>query len=454
MDQALGYNGGDQRSRSRSPSRRSMGDDDGYAPGRDGGAMYDAQGEFGSGHRRGRRGGRRRGRRGGRGRNRGIDYGPAGDDYADDFRREEGPMRDEGSRRTTGNDPNRNFENIVFVGNLSFDTTDEQLREFFQPVGEIVSAEIIRRRGRHRGMGTVEFATAAAVDEAIRRFNDVEFMGRTIFVKQDRPPPEPKQRAPAPASNSMLDRVQSNQFYDERDRQAPPPATFEAFILNLPYSFSWQDLKDLFRRAGDVRRADIELDYQGYSRGFGMVFYSTEAEMHRAIDMFNGFNLEGRVLEVREGRSNPQAAGADRGRGRRGSFQDAREPIRYDDNPADMSMPPQSASSMGDSRADDGYGSAAHFIEGVTPNGERGSLVFCSNLPVSTSANDLYELFESLGRVNRAELKFDANGLPTSEAVVDYDDIASADLCVSKLNNYNYGGNDLSVSYGQRATAN
>lgn len=456
MDQALGYNGGDQRSRSRSPGRRPI-DEDGYAPGRDGGMMYDSQGAFGSDHARGRRGGRRRGRRGGRGRGRngGLDYGPAAGDYpAEDFGR-----RDNESRRTTGNDPNRNFENTIFVGNLSFDTTSEELRNFFQPVGEIVSAEIVMRRGRHRGMGTVEFTNTSAVDEAIRRFNDVEFMGRTIFVKQDRPPPEPKQRAPPPLS--MNDRVQSNQFYDDRgydygnpQRMGQPPQSrgpqqplYEAFILNLPYSFSWQDLKDLFRQAGDVQRADIELDYQGYSRGFGMVFYATEADMLRAIDMFNGFNLEGRVLEVREGRSNQRGGEI----ARRGSFQEAREPLRYDDNQGGMPMPlpPQSSTSDAPPQSDN-YRSPTQFTEGVSANGERSSLVFCNNLPVSTSANDLYELFESLGRVSRAELKFDSNGLPTGEAVVDYDDIASADLCVSKLNNYNYGGNDLSVSYAQR----
>ncbi|SMN21937.1 similar to Saccharomyces cerevisiae YCL011C GBP2 Poly(A+) RNA-binding protein, involved in the export of mRNAs from the nucleus to the cytoplasm [Maudiozyma saulgeensis] len=426
MDQALGdyNNAGNQRSRSRSPSRRRMSFD-----------YSDAQGSFGGRPRRARRGGRRG--RGGRG---GFEYGSSRDSF-----------RDMPPRREMV--PERNYDNSIFIGNLSFDSTEDDLRDFFQPVGEIVSTEIIRRRGRHKGMGTVEFTNTAAVDDAINRFNNVNFMGRDLFIKQDQPPPN-KRAAPL----SIHERIQPNDaygannnydpYYDNQDYGfAPPPRkqvqppqerspAFEVFIINLPYSFSWQDLKDLFRECGNVLRADIDLDYNGYSKGFGNVFYGSEEEMFRAIDTFNGYNLQGRILEVREGRSNRQFR-----QPRRESYHETNDRLAYaerippeniNDNGLPLEQPPST------------------FTEGVIGNGERNSLVYCTGLPLSTSANDLYELFESLGRVHHAELSYDSTGAPTGAAVVDYEDISSADLCVSKLNNYNYGGQDLSVSFAQR----
>lgn len=477
MDQALGYNNeySHQRSRSRSPSNRRGSID-----------RNDSYGRFGARGFHGRRGGRggfrggRGGYRGGRGS--GYSFGGRRDDF-----RDMPPKRE------------RIYDNSIFIGNLSFDCTEDDLRDFFQSAGDIVSTEIITRRGRHKGMGTVEFTNQQAVDEAISRFNNVEFMGRELFIKQDQPPPNKRGDEP-----SMFDRIQPNDGYRNNTREdtiysgnqnnnpqdydynAPRQQrsqSYEVFILNLPFAFSWQNLKDLFRECGNVLRADIQLDYNGYSRGFGNVFYGTKEEMYRAIDTFNGYDLDGRILEVREGRSNQHH---DNGRNepyqdrhksypdrrdsypdRRDSYQERRGSYRDDDQQdffqdrnnqqleggnhfgnqpeqqfnQQIPQAPQEQSTHGPTK----------FTEGVTGNGERSSLVYCENLPLTTSTNDLYELFESLGRVQYAELKYDTTGAPTGIAIIDYDDINSADLCVNKLNNYNYGGQDLSVSFGQRS---
>jgi RNA recognition motif-containing protein len=57
----------------------------------------------------------------------------------------------------------------------------------------------------------------------------------------------------------------------------------------LPFHCQWQDLKDLFRQAGKIIRADVALGQDGRSRGFGTVVYATEADAERAVLMFNGF---------------------------------------------------------------------------------------------------------------------------------------------------------------------
>ena len=70
-------------------------------------------------------------------------------------------------------------------------------------------------------------------------------------------------------------------------------------MLQLPYRVRWQDLKDLFRKAGTVLRADVSLGPDNRSRGYGTVLLATAEDAGRAVDMFNGYSWQSRVLEVR-----------------------------------------------------------------------------------------------------------------------------------------------------------
>lgn len=80
--------------------------------------------------------------------------------------------------------------NKLFVGNLPFSVTSEQLQELFAPYGELVSAEVVTERhtGRSRGIGFVEYTTLEAAEAAKEALNNTEVEGRTIFVATARPP--------------------------------------------------------------------------------------------------------------------------------------------------------------------------------------------------------------------------------------------------------------------------
>jgi RNA recognition motif-containing protein len=79
----------------------------------------------------------------------------------------------------------------LFVGNLSYQTTEDQLADLFSQVGEVASATIVTDRdtGRSRGFGFIEMERDAAT-QAIERFNGYELNGRTINVNEARPRPE------------------------------------------------------------------------------------------------------------------------------------------------------------------------------------------------------------------------------------------------------------------------
>jgi RNA recognition motif-containing protein len=77
----------------------------------------------------------------------------------------------------------------LYVGNLSYDTTDQSLADLFASAGTVESAAVITDRdtGRSRGFGFVEMSSRSEGDAAIRDFNDKEIDGRTLVVNESRP---------------------------------------------------------------------------------------------------------------------------------------------------------------------------------------------------------------------------------------------------------------------------
>ena len=77
----------------------------------------------------------------------------------------------------------------LFVGNLNFKTSSEDLQELFGQVGEVQSASVVtdRETGRSRGFGFVEMASQEDGQRAIEQFNGKEFNGRNLTVNEARP---------------------------------------------------------------------------------------------------------------------------------------------------------------------------------------------------------------------------------------------------------------------------
>ena len=77
----------------------------------------------------------------------------------------------------------------LYVGNLSFDTTDSDLQRMFQEFGEVDSAQVVTDRdtGRARGFGFVEMANAEQAQAAIDALNGREVNGRPLTVNEARP---------------------------------------------------------------------------------------------------------------------------------------------------------------------------------------------------------------------------------------------------------------------------
>lgn len=89
----------------------------------------------------------------------------------------------------------------LFVGNLPYDATEEEIRQHFSAVGNLsyVSIPLDRETGRKRGFAFVEFADEQQAQAAIRQFNNQPFKGRPLAVNEARA----KEAGPRPAGGGF-----------------------------------------------------------------------------------------------------------------------------------------------------------------------------------------------------------------------------------------------------------
>ncbi|KAG0269863.1 hypothetical protein DFQ27_001707 [Actinomortierella ambigua] len=118
----------------------------------------------------------------------------------------------------------------VFVGNLSFQTTKEELAEHFSKPTPALKADIITRNVRSLGYGFVAFETLAQAEEAVKRYNQSELSGRTINVevakpKVEHPPREPKPRNRSKKSKAAAAAAADGDSNDAANPEAAPTGT-------------------------------------------------------------------------------------------------------------------------------------------------------------------------------------------------------------------------------------
>ena len=85
----------------------------------------------------------------------------------------------------------------IYVGNLPYSVTDDDLRDLFSEYGELVSADVVKDKfsGQSKGFGFVDMPSNSEADQAIKALNDTDLKGRKLTVNEARPRAErPPQR--------------------------------------------------------------------------------------------------------------------------------------------------------------------------------------------------------------------------------------------------------------------
>lgn len=179
----------------------------------------------------------------------------------------------------------------LFVGNLSWDTTSEQLDSAFAECGgKVVSAEVmLKQDSRSRGWGIVEFASVEDADAALKNMDGSTIDGREIKVEFQ------KARPARNNTRSKPRRQRQARQYDD-DAEAEPSKSI--YIGNLPWTVDSGELESMFAEYS-VEEAEVKTGYDGRSRGYGIVAFSSVEEATDAINQVNGQDVEGRTVVAR-----------------------------------------------------------------------------------------------------------------------------------------------------------
>ncbi|KAL0637782.1 g-strand binding protein [Maublancomyces gigas] len=367
----------------------------------------------------------------------------------------------------------------VYVGNLSYDVKWHHLKDFMRQAGEVLFADVLllpngMSKVGTTGCGIVEYATRDQAQTAVSTLSNQNLMGRLVYVREDREA-EPRftgqQSVRPPYGGGPGGPGGYPGGYQGPPGGGPPGggipgAGRQIYVSNLPYTVGWQDLKDLFRQAGSVVRADVHIGPDGRPKGSGVVVFETPEDARQAIQQFNNYEWQGRQLEVREDRFAGSSGGGFPGG--RGGFPGARGGGGFGGGFGSRGggfggRGGGFGGGYGGGRG--GFGGSSYngapapgagdfasippndFTDHATSGGDRSSTIYVRNLPWSTSNDDLVELFNTIGKVERAEIQYEPNGRSRGTGVVQFDSAENAETAISKFSGYLYGGRPLGLSY-------
>ena len=174
-----------------------------------------------------------------------------------------------------GNPSHDEREGRVFIGNLSYETSWQDLKDFMRRAGTVARADILTGPdGRSKGCGIVEYAYKKDAKRALRELNEEDLNGRTIYLQEDRP-------------------------RDDRGNEGGDGDGKQLYVGNLNYGTQWYRLKDHFKSCGDVDHADVIEGQDGRAKGFGTVRFFHARDAQEAIRRLDGSELDGRKIYVR-----------------------------------------------------------------------------------------------------------------------------------------------------------
>ncbi|KAF9123789.1 serine arginine-rich splicing factor [Mortierella sp. GBA39] len=159
----------------------------------------------------------------------------------------------------------------VFLGHLSRDASDRDIEQLFKNYGHIREVTL------KNGFGFVDFDESRDADDVVHDFHGKDFLGERLVVEIAR------------GERKREDRGNS-------DRYGPPERTeFRLMVNNLAHGVSWQDIKDMMRKAGEVTYADLSKDQENQ----GVVEFQTEADAQKALKTIDGELLRGKPVALR-----------------------------------------------------------------------------------------------------------------------------------------------------------
>ncbi|MCJ1310294.1 hypothetical protein MMC25_003956 [Agyrium rufum] len=208
--------------------------------------------------------------------------------------RERSPRRDRGSGRRRTPSPKKKSKSpspqptederdrrTVFVQQLAARLRTKELITFFEKVGPVKEAQIVKDRvsGRSKGVGYVEFKQEESVQLAIQ-LTGQKLLGIPIIAQLTEA--EKNRQARNPEATTNPNQIPFHRLY----------------VGNIHFSITESDLQNVFEPFGELEFVQLQKEEQGRSRGYGFVQFRDPAQAREALEKMNNFNLAGRPIRV------------------------------------------------------------------------------------------------------------------------------------------------------------
>ncbi|KAJ6239898.1 nucleic acid binding protein [Anaeramoeba flamelloides] len=207
----------------------------------------------------------------------------------------------------------------LYVGNISYATTNESLKETFEEYGEVVEANVVMRGTRSLGFGFVEFKTIEECEKAIEALHDTELDERKIVVEisQNKERKKPQYRRNENYNSNYNNRYYNdyndyndynsydygyqgyNNYYGGGYNNSYRPnyrrrrnfnqeerklSETTVYVTNIPFQTTDEELKEAFSDY-NPKSARVVMTKFGRSRGFGFVDFEKEKDRDSALEM-------------------------------------------------------------------------------------------------------------------------------------------------------------------------
>ncbi|KAM3075482.1 Phosphatidylinositol-3-phosphatase SAC1 [Clarireedia jacksonii] len=170
----------------------------------------------------------------------------------------------------------------VFVQQLAARLRTKELIAFFEKVGPVKEAQIVKDRvsGRSKGVGYVEFKNEESVPAAIQ-LTGQKLLGIPIIAQLTEAEKNRQVRNPE-ATSSNPNQIPFHRLY----------------VGNIHFSITESDLQNVFEPFGELEFVQLQKEEQGRSRGYGFVQFRDPNQAREALEKMNGFDLAGRPIRV------------------------------------------------------------------------------------------------------------------------------------------------------------
>ncbi|ETI56355.1 hypothetical protein F441_01078 [Phytophthora nicotianae CJ01A1] len=185
----------------------------------------------------------------------------------------------------------------IFIGGLSYETTDEKLRSYFGAYGTVTDAVVMKDpiSRRSRGFGFITYADPSCVDRALAQPNHI-LDSRRVEAKRAVPRAESMRDI---GSGSSSSRGNGSSSISSISANSTVGATKKIFVGGLHYETKDADFKKYFMQYGKVVSAEVMFNREtNKSRGFGFVIFESEASVELVLQDKNHV-IDGKSVEVK-----------------------------------------------------------------------------------------------------------------------------------------------------------